>query len=165
MPQETTPSPRRNLAYELLSLGREWWQHRISFLISLVVTAAGLLLYLSTFVGERPTPIFEFAKRLELDALDTRFRYRAQQRGTAHDPRIVIVDIDQRSQEVLGRWPFSRSQFARMLDVLREDGARVAAFDITFSRPDDAAAPLRELRARLEARRKAGDRMDPQLAA
>ncbi len=62
------------------------------------------------------------------------------------DPRIVIVDIDQRSQEILGRWPFSRTHFAHMLDALREDGAKVAAFDITFSKPDETAAPIRELR-------------------
>jgi len=57
----------------------------------------------------------------------------------------VIIDIDQQAQEVLGRWPFSRSYFAKMLDILHEERASVAAFDITFSKPDQTSAPLREL--------------------
>jgi len=66
---------------------------------------------------------------------------------------------------VLGRWPFSRSNFARLLDTLLEDGAKVAAFDITFTKPDESAKPIRELRARLEAGRGHGQPLDPRLAA
>jgi adenylate cyclase len=147
---------------EFLAVGRAWWDHRASLGISLVVTVLALGVYLATFVGERSTPIFEFINRLELASLDTRFRLR----GTARpDPRIVIVDIDQRSQELLGRWPFPRSVFARMLDVLREDGARVAAFDITFTEPDETARPLRELREQLEAQLKNGRPVNRQLLA
>jgi adenylate cyclase len=131
-------------------------------LISLVVTLLGLGIYLATFVGERPTPLFEFIDRLELSTLDTRFRLR----GTDHpDPRIVIVAIDQRSQDLLGRWPFPRNVFARMLDVLREDGARVAAFDVTFQEPDEAAQPFREVHAELEAQLKKGQPVSPQVLA
>ncbi len=117
-----------------------------SLAISLVVTAAALFLYFATFVGERPTAEFNFLQRLELATVDLRF----QLRGAAEpDPRIVIVDIDQRSQEILGRWPFPRSHFARMLDALREDGARVVAFDIVFHQPDETAGLLHTLEARL----------------
>jgi len=58
--------------YELL---QSWWRHRVSFLLSLSITIFALFLYVFTFVGERPTPIFEFIQRLELATLDTRFRY------------------------------------------------------------------------------------------
>ena len=81
------------------------------------------------------------------------------------DPRIIIVDIDQRSQEILGRWPFSRTYFAHMLDALREDGAKVAAFDITFSKPDETAAPIRELRQTVIERQKQGGQTDPRVIA
>jgi adenylate cyclase len=143
--------------YELLL---SWWQHRISFLISLGVTISALALYFFTFFGESPTPIFNFLQRLEYSALDTRFRYRP---AALADQRIVIVDIDQRSQEVLGRWPFSRTHFAKLLDVLHEDGAAVAAFDITFSKPDQSAGPVRALWTELQARSKRGERVDAQL--
>ena len=142
--------------YELL---QSWWRHRVSFVISVLVTLLALSLYYFTFVGERSTPIFNFIQRLEFASLDTRFRYRPRE-VTPVDPRIVIVDIDQHSQEVLGRWPFSRTYFAKMLDILREDGAKVAAFDVTFSKPDQSSAPIRALWAELEARRKRGEPID-----
>src|ERR1700747_1466757 len=143
--------------YELL---QSWWRHRISFVISVLATLLALGLYYFTFVGERSTPIFNFIQRLEFASLDTRFRYRPRD-ITPVDPRIVIVDIDQHSQEVLGRWPFSRTHFAKMLDILREDGAKVAAFDVTFSKPDQSSAPIRALWAELEAGRKRGEHIEP----
>ncbi len=141
-----------------------WWHRRVPFAISLGLTVFALFIYSYTFVGDRPTAIFSFINRLELDALDLRFRIRPD--ISKHpDPRIVIVDIDQRSQEILGRWPFSRTHFAHMLDALREDGAKVAAFDITFSKPDETAAPIRELRQTVIERQKQGGSTDPRVIA
>lgn len=155
------PHVRRGPLQRIARLVRTWWSHRVSFAISMILTASAVLIYLSTFVGERPTPFFEFVQRLELNTLDTRFRYRGRSHSRP-DSRIVIVDIDQHSQEVLGRWPFSRAHFANMLDALHEDGARVVAFDITFSKPDEISAPIRELRKELQGQ--AGE-IDPRLAA
>ena len=146
--------------YELL---QSWWRHRVSFLLSLSITLLSILLYVLTFVGERPTPIFEFVQRLELATLDMRFQYRPKL-FSHPEPRIVVIDIDQKAQEVLGRWPFSRAYFAKMLDILHDDGAKVVAFDITFSKPDQTAAPVRALAERLEKRRQAGEAIDPKLA-
>jgi adenylate cyclase len=145
--------------YELL---QSWWRHRVSFLLSLSITLFSILLYVLTFVGERPTPIFEFVQRLELATLDMRFQYRPK-RFSHPEPRIVVIDIDQKAQEVLGRWPFSRAYFAKMLDVLHDDGAKVVAFDITFSKPDQTAAPVRALAEQLEKRRQAGEAIDAKL--
>src|SRR5215472_9726317 len=114
---------RRGILLSLYELIQSWWRHRISFFISVAITCVALTFYYFTFLGDRPTPLLEFLKRLEYDSLDTRFRYRPAN-ATPIDPRIVIVDIDQRSQEVLGKWPFSRTHFAQLLDVLREDGAK-----------------------------------------
>ncbi|HWX53784.1 MAG TPA: adenylate/guanylate cyclase domain-containing protein [Verrucomicrobiae bacterium] len=134
-----------------------WNRHKGALFISLGVTLAALLIYVTTFIGERPTPLFDFINRLELNTLDTRFRLRGRARP---DPRLIIVDIDQRSQEVLGRWPFSRVHFARMLDNLHEDGARVVAFDITFSKPEE---PLRPFIEQLVERRQRGMPVSAQL--
>ncbi len=143
---------------------RAWWQRRVSFAISIGLTAFALTIYAYTFVGDRPTAVFSFINRLELNALDLRFRLRPA-RYQHPDPRIIIVDIDQRSQEILGRWPFSRTYFAQTLDALREDGAKVAAFDITFSKPDETAAPIRELRKTVLERQKQGGRTDSRVIA
>jgi len=147
--------------YELL---QSWWRHRVSFVISLATTLAALTLYFFTFLGEKPTPIFVFLQRLEYDSLDTRFRYRPASK-TEVNPPIVIVDIDQHSQEVLGKWPFSRTHFAKMLDILREDGAKVVAFDITFDKPDQTVELLRKIWKDLEARKKNGEDIDPKYEA
>jgi adenylate cyclase len=144
--------------YDLLV---SWWRHRASFLISVGITFAALSLYYFTFLKEDPAPILEFLKRFEYSTLDTRFRYRSPSL-TPPDERIVIVAIDQRSQEVLGKWPFSRKYFAEMLDALHRDGAKVVSFDITFDKPDTTSAPIRELLVRLEARRKQGQKIDSQ---
>ena len=148
----------------LSALLRARWRRRVPFLISLGLTVFALFIYSYTFFGDRPTAIFAFINRLELDALDFRFRI-LPDRYKHPDPRIIIVDIDQRSQEVLGHWPFSRTHFAHMLDALREDGAKVAAFDITFSRPDETAAPIRELSRTVTERQKQGGRMDSRVMA
>jgi adenylate cyclase len=151
-------------AFRFRELFTSWWDHRASFFISVGITLAALAIYFFTFLGERPTPIFNFLQRLELDALDMRFTYRPS-KFASHDPRIVIVDIDQHSQEVLGRWPFSRSNFANMLDVLKQDDAQTVAFDITFSKPDQSGAAVRELWSDLEARKKRGEPVDQKLEA
>ena len=152
---------RRSLfgIYELL---QTWWRHRVSFILSIAITLAALTLYYFTFLGEKSTPLFAFLQRFEYNSLDTRFRYRPSS-ATPPDARIVIVDIDQQSQEVLGKWPFSRKHFASMLDVLRNDGAKVVSFDITFDQPDRTADPLRDLLAKLEERKKRGEAIDPKL--
>jgi adenylate cyclase len=155
---------QRRGVFDVYELLRSWWRHRVSFLISVGLTLAALALYYFTFLGERPTPIFSFLQRLEFNSLDTRFRYRPAS-ATPVDPRIVIVDIDQRSQEALGKWPFSRAHFAKMLDVLRADGAKVVAFDITFDYPDKTAAPARRILAELEDRKKRGEAVDAKYEA
>jgi adenylate cyclase len=141
-----------------------WWEHRASFFISLGITVAAVGIYLFTFLSDRNTTLFDFLKRFEYSTLDTRFRYRPA-RYTPPDSRIVIVSVDQRSQEVFGKWPFSRKYFGEMLDELREDGAKVAAFDITFDKPDQTAAPVRALWARLEKDKSVGRPPDAKLEA
>src|SRR5271154_4387867 len=132
---------------------REWWTHKGSFAISLLVTLFALATYFVTFLGERPMPLADFVNRMELSSLDTRFQFRGR---TRTDPRIIIVDVDQESQEQLGRWPFPRVHFAHLLDALREDGARVVAFDMTFSKPDETPLPLQDLSGDLATEQKKG---------
>jgi adenylate cyclase len=150
------------VAKKISTWAQELLQHRGSLTISFLVTLFSLAVYFATFVGERPMPVFNFIDRLELDTLDARFQIRGPVRP---DPRIIIVDIDQRSQEVLGHWPFPRFYFAELLDALRGDGARVAAFDITFSQPDETPRPLRTLVDQLMGQKKQGKPLDPALLA
>ncbi len=129
--------------YELL---QSWWRHRVSFIISLVTTLAALTIYYFTFSVKDPRRYSNSSERLEYNSLDTRFRYRPANATHRLIPRIVIVDVDQRFAGSLGQWPFSRTHFAKTAGCLmREDGAKVAAFDITFHKPDQTVEPLRKI--------------------
>jgi adenylate cyclase len=116
--------------------------------ISFALCLISLGLYFSLYIyPPNDVAILEFLKDIELKTLDVRFVLR---RSREPDQRIVIVTIDQKSQDVLGRWPFSRTNFARAVDFLREAGARVIAFDVNFPQPDENSAlkSLRELHRR-----------------
>ncbi|HEY6633435.1 MAG TPA: adenylate/guanylate cyclase domain-containing protein, partial [Rhizobiaceae bacterium] len=47
-----------------------------------------------------------------------------------------IVDIDEKSLEQVGQWPWPRSEVARLIDRLTEMGAIVVGFDVVFAEPD-----------------------------
>jgi adenylate cyclase len=61
--------------------------------------------------------------------------------------RVLIVEVDERSLEEIGRWPWPRNRVARLLDRLRELGAAAVGLDIIFAEPevvaDTAPAPTR----------------------
>jgi adenylate cyclase len=118
-------------------------RHRGPFFISLGVCMVSIALYVAVYLVRRPTPWFFFLRSIELQTLDARFRIRGPR---PPDPRIVIVAIDQKSEDVLGRWPFPRSNFAEALDYLREAHAAVVAYDVSFPQPDENSA-LRALQA------------------
>lgn len=79
--------------------------------------------------------------RLEADAYDIRLN--ATLPGQ-RDERIVIVDIDDISLDLIGRWPWSRERFARILDNLFARGAALVVFDIVFAQNEERAG-LRQL--------------------
>jgi adenylate cyclase len=137
----------RQYASRLLRFARKY---RAGFLISGVVCLVSLGLYVALYWAGRPHPALRLLVDIEFRTLDIRF----QLRGPGHpSSRVVIVAIDQESQDLLGRWPFPRSRFAEAVDVLREAGARVIAFDVNFPQPDQNSAlqAVRQLRAKYEA--------------
>lgn len=53
----------------------------------------------------------------------------------AMSPDIVMVDIDDRALERLGRWPWPRSALAGVIDELLRAGARTVAIDLDLADP------------------------------
>ncbi len=49
------------------------------------------------------------------------------------DSQIVIVDIDERSLQAEGHWPWDRSKLAGLVDRLFDSGAVLVAFDMVFA--------------------------------
>ncbi|HEY6631515.1 MAG TPA: CHASE2 domain-containing protein, partial [Rhizobiaceae bacterium] len=60
---------------------------------------------------------------------------RIHPRPTVKQP-ITIVDIDEKSLELVGQWPWPRSEVARLIDRLTGMGAVVVGFDVVFAEPD-----------------------------
>ncbi len=57
------------------------------------------------------------------------------------DDRIVLITIDDASLAKIGRFPWSRQQYVKLLQVLNRSDASVIVFDLLFSEPssDDGA--------------------------
>ncbi|MET0088632.1 MAG: CHASE2 domain-containing protein [Candidatus Thiodiazotropha sp.] len=55
-------------------------------------------------------------------------------RAAADD--IVIVAVDEKSLEAIGRWPWPRYWHAELIDRLSRAGARAIVFDILLAEPD-----------------------------
>ena len=104
-------------------------RRKIVMAVSIGLTASALSLLLF-FLGA-----FKVA---ELKTLDLRFRHFTDCRQASQD--IIIVDIGEESIRLLkdsvGRWPWPRDAHGRIVDYLKEAGARAIGFDIIFSEPD-----------------------------
>jgi adenylate cyclase len=104
-------------------------KYGLRWLIGMVFTlaaAAAVLHYLPTALLER-IDVFAYDMRMRLEKPEL-------------DPRIVIVDIDERSIAGVGRWPWSRDTVARLIDRLSEQyHARTVAFDVIFSEADTSS--------------------------
>ncbi len=72
---------------------------------------------------------------LDLKATDAMFVARG---ASKPPPEVVIVAVDEKSINEIGRWPWSREVTARLIRALKP--ARVAALDIVFSEPQNAEA-------------------------
>lgn len=56
------------------------------------------------------------------------------------DPRVVILDIDEKSIAEVGRWPWSRNVIADLVDKLNDTyHVRSIGFDVIFSEPDTSS--------------------------
>ncbi len=95
----------------------------IPILIGIVIT-----LLFSALAVIRFLPL----ERLELLFYDMRYHIRGK---TLPPKEVVIIGIDDRSLEKIGRWPWDRSRVASIIDALKELGAKVIVMDIILSEP------------------------------
>ncbi len=109
-----------------LGILRRWFKRRFGY-ARLVCLA--LLIAFAGFRIADPSPVEEIRVR----TFDTFQRF---------DPRkkvarpVTIVDIDDKSMEKLGQWPWPRTRIADLINELTRLGAVVIAFDAVFSEPD-----------------------------
>ena len=77
-------------------------------------------------------PVTGVVDKVESLALDLRFQLRGPK---APGSDVVIVLIDERSIQKLGRWPWTRDVYAALVERLAAAGASVIAFDVLFTEP------------------------------
>src|SRR5437879_10100307 len=49
---------------------------------------------------------------------------------------VTVVDIDRRSIEALGSWPWPRERLAQLIEAVAAENPAAAAVDILFAQPD-----------------------------
>jgi adenylate cyclase len=87
---------------------------------------AGLLAVIAVSLFNTAAPM----QRLDLMASDFAVYHRQLRQPTA---TAIIAAIDERSIAEFGRWPWSRSMEARLVDALKGYHVAVIGFDLTFS--------------------------------
>jgi adenylate cyclase len=106
-----------------------------TFRIALLATLAAALLYL-------PASQLGIVQQLEGELLDVRFHARPPQPTSG---AITLVLIDDQSLAQKGRWPWSRSLMADLVERLAAAGARTIALDLLLAEPESSAVPTSEL--------------------
>jgi adenylate cyclase len=106
------------------------------FRLGCLVVIAAALLYQS-FGHQKP----ELLASLDHRITDAMFRWRGPVATTGS---VVIVDLDEKSLNRVGQWPWSRDVVASLVDKIQAAGARVVGFDIVFAE-EDRTSPKRFL--------------------
>ncbi len=78
-----------------------------------------------------------FVQSVENYAYDARLRLTMPDTG---DPRVVIVDVDEKSLQQQGHWPWPRNQLANMVNKLFDQyQIKVLGFDMLFAEHDNSS--------------------------
>ena len=71
---------------------------------------------------------FSYFSELEMRFLDTRFNSRFYSKN---EEKVVLVEVTGDCLNSYGKWPWSRSVHAGLLDFLKASGAKLVVFDIS----------------------------------
>ena len=116
---------RNSSIMPLTWLGKTKTIHRLGFALSAVITAMVLVV-----LWFAPALLM----RLEGVSLDLRFKLRGV-RPVGQE--IVIVAIDEPSIQEIGRWPWSRTTQAKLVDAISRDNPSVIGLDILYTEPEE----------------------------
>src|SRR4030042_6945731 len=109
--------------------------------LSLNSLVAGLIAL--AFVGRAyySPPFLEQVERASYDAVT-----RLVLPETPIDQRILLIEIDQKSLDKLGSWPWPRDWIARMVHLAKGSGAKVIGLNLPLL-DEERNSGLREIRA------------------
>nr|CAA6830877.1 MAG: Adenylate cyclase (EC [uncultured Thiotrichaceae bacterium] len=116
------------------------WQNYKHNLTPFVISLSLLLLFCLLYLQAIP-----FTKTLlqRLDAIAYDMRIHATAEGEPSGfPPIHIIDIDEKSLEEQGQWPWRRSKLAQLIENLHLAGSAVITLDITLAEPEENPVDL-----------------------
>ena len=104
--------------------------------VTVILVLSTLLVIASTLKdgpeNDHPINLWQFANNWENQFYDLRSQNHIHQKKRP-SPHALLASIDEKSIQNLGRFPWSRTVWAKLLDKLNSFGAKVVAFDIIFS--------------------------------
>ncbi len=109
-----------------------YFSRRAHGALALASTAIGLALFAFSGIGANQRAAFVFLQDIEQRSLDLRFAIRGHR---PPDPRIVIVDLDEKTLGTIGSYPLPRRYYALLVTKLKAGGASVIGFDMDFPTP------------------------------
>jgi len=97
-----------------------------------------LIFFLAHVASNEVQPMrMKFIDQMENHAYDARVLFSIEK---TEDPRIVIVDIDEKSLAEEGRWPWGRDRLAKLVDELfTHFKVQIVGFDVVFAEPDESS--------------------------
>ncbi|MDD5363873.1 MAG: adenylate/guanylate cyclase domain-containing protein [Gallionellaceae bacterium] len=117
---------------------------------------AASLVFLGILIGHA-SGLYDLGMLAKLDAMIYDYKLNRYM-VNAMDDRVVIVDIDEKSLQEVGRWPWPRDKMARLTENLfLQYGVASVGYDIIFAEPDQSSGlPVLERLATKELAGEAG---------
>ena len=119
---------------------KAFWTKYFSSINALIRAGLGagiVLLFVFYYIALDARGVLSFFQRLELQAYDARLLSTMPEKI---DPRVVIIDIDEKSLAAEGRWPWGRDKVAALVQQAFENyKVKVIGFDVFFTEADTSS--------------------------
>ncbi len=119
---------------------KAFWTKYFSSINALIRAGLGVgivLLFVVYYMFLDSRGALSFFQRLELQAYDARLLSTMPEKI---DPRIVIIDIDEKSIAAEGRWPWGRDKLSKLVTQAFDDyKVKVIGFDVFFTEADTSS--------------------------
>ncbi len=110
------------------------WKIYFSSINAIIRAGLGLglvVVFVAYYVFDEPVKLLQ---NLEWHSYDTRMRATMPE---TIDPRIVVIDVDERTLAAEGRWPLGRDKWVALLtNSFEKYKLKVMGFDVLFTEPD-----------------------------
>lgn len=102
--------------------------------ITLTLSTTAFFYYITKDQGYRAGTLNDLISTADQLSLDYRLKFRGPRYGS---DSVAILAVDDRSIDIIGRWPWPRDVMGRAIDRAYQSGTKVIAADIVWSEPSD----------------------------